>query len=199
MPYDYSTPRLGVTGRTHASNAEARASYQLFDIGIVPSNAYFKGSFIDRDRETFKAKTDFQHRWSDLKIEFKAGTLNNQSSKRNAAYDMRAAKMDFSSGRINAKKFATRTQENTWSNSIYKQLIVQKAESPMNMVVTFESLPSEAEQARLNRAGLVWTTLQSISAYSLFATLAQLGLAVAYTNHGYRISTMPEDQAVPTH
>lgn len=167
MPYDKSHPRLGVTGRKHPSNAEARASFQLAQIGITPSNAYFKGKFIDRDRATFKAKTDFQHSWTDLKIEFKAGTLNDQGSKRNAEYGMKAAKIDYSRGRINAEQFASRTQESSWSNSIYKQRIVQKAQTPMNMVVTFESLPSKAEQARLNRAGLVWTTLESISGVQL--------------------------------
>jgi hypothetical protein len=194
MTYNYSQPRIGVKGGKHLSNAEARASFQLHKMGIDPSNAYYKGSFADRYRTQFKAKTDFQHSWTDLKIEFKAGTLNNQSTKQGADYGMTAARMDYNRRRISAKQFATLTQENTWSNSLYKQLIVQKRESPLNMVLTFESLPNEAEQARLNRAGLVWTTLESVSAYSLFATLANLGLAVAYTNHGYRISTIPEDQ-----
>lgn len=194
MSYDYTKPRIGVTGRPHPSNAEARASFLLDTLRIKPSNSYYKGSFSDRYSASFKAKTDFQHADTDLKIEFKAGTLNSQDSKQSAEYAMKAARIDYSRGRINAKQFATLTQENTWSNSLYKQRIVQRVESPLNMVVTFESLPSADEQARLNRNRLVWTTLDSISEYSLFATLANLGHEVAYANHGYRISTIKDDQ-----
>lgn len=194
MPYDYSNPRLGVTGWKHPSNAEARASFRLHEMGIVPSNAYYKGPFLDRYRNPFKAKTDFQSRHTDLKVEFKAGILNAQDSKQDAEHAMICAKRDYKYSRINAKQFATLTQEGSWSNSLSKQLVVQKVESPLNMVVAFESLPDAAEQARLNRNRLVWTTLDSISEYSLFAVLANLGHSVAYANHGYRISTIPSDQ-----
>lgn len=113
-----STKYLGVTGKTHKSMAEAKASFLLYHHGWVPCEAAFPHEFTDSEGTTYTAQPDFHHPATGFYAEFKAHKMNGKGTKRAAVAAMARIDSDIAQGFIAASKRPYKALENAWNHSI---------------------------------------------------------------------------------
>ncbi|MDO9419963.1 MAG: hypothetical protein Q7T66_04795 [Herminiimonas sp.] len=127
--------------------------------------------FKDKQGVSFKAKADFYHPATGLFIELKCSELNSKTSKASADKAI-ARQLEWRNGNLK-----TIDELNfSWSNSIYKQSIVQKELTRNNFIIVFDVLPNFDEAQRLIKAGLVWCDLRSLPSYLGFLQLQRAGI-----------------------
>lgn len=130
-------------------------------------------TFKDKKGDSFKAKADFYHPTTGLFIELKCSKLNSKTSK--ASADKAIARQ------LNWRNGILETVDElncSWSNSIYKQAIVQKKLTRNNFIIVFDLLPNYEEATRLLKAGLVWCDLKSLPSYLAFLQFQKAGITV---------------------
>lgn len=180
MFYNKTRPLIGVTGRTHQSASEAETSFQLARLGITPCDAYYPVTFKDADGATFKARSDFIHNDSGVRIEFKAGNLNGKKTIAHAAVAEAKLMRDVALGFVSVNNLPYRRLKIGWNHSVHKQKAVVAALTPANFVLVLKHEPNASEVAKMRRAGIFWRTMKTIPVYAFFLKLASLGLDVGF-------------------
>jgi len=157
------------------SKAEAMAADKFAKHGATRFDSLFGVDFIDKNGEAFRAKPDFWHQQYDIYIEYKPCELNNKTSKRAAENKMHSQAM-YRGGRL------TRHDEllHSWSNSAYKQSIVQERLGYLNFVVCFEKNPTFKEAKFYEKRGIRWCTLASLRNYLAVMHFQKRGLAFSF-------------------
>jgi hypothetical protein len=194
MSYDESQPRLGATGLEHASAAEAKASFRLAPLGILPHDVAYPVTFKDRTGATFTARSDFRHERSGVMFEFKASNLNSKTTIATAAKAEARVMRDEALGFLNPRNRTFRLLDAQWNHSLYKQAAVVASLSPASVVLVLKEAPDAKEAERLTKAGIFWRTLKTISPFALYLKLAALGLDVGFT-----ASACPKSDEGPWH
>ena len=179
--YDRSQPLVGVTGATHDSFDEAKASFRLAPMGIMRCTETYPVTFTDRKGDTFTAKSDFKCQASGTWFEFKSATLNGRTTLATAK------KAEATVRRNDALCFVTkgtlryRLLESQWCHSRYKQAAVVNTLTPANVVLVFKHAPGDVAAKRLAKAGIFYRTLDNVSVFALYLRLAAAGLDVGFT------------------
>jgi len=188
MEYDRSRPRVGVTGLTHQSAAEAQASFWLAPLGIVPCDAPYPVTFTDAKGERFTARSDFLHERTGVRIEFKASRLNGKKNKAHAAVAEAKVLRDEALGFHTARSRHYRMLRVGWNHSLHKQAAVVAALTPAKVVLVLSDEPCPQEAQRLDKAGIFWRTRKTLPAYALFLRMASQGLDVGFRVPGHAFS-----------
>jgi len=190
--YNRKTPLIGVTGKTHKSAAEAKASFQLFKYGIVPCEDKFEQEFIDAEGKTFRACPDFVHSATGVFFEFKTRKLNGKKTKTVADEAMRKVEEGIARGWIKSKDLTFKRLENAWNHSIQKVAAVARQLPPSTpLVLLYEDEQDLNEERRCARNGVFMLSLKNLSVFTMFLKMASIGLAVRFKRNGFEFSVMP--------
>lgn len=181
MTYDSTRPFIGATGLTHDSKAEAEASFQLARLGITPCNELYPVRFRDGNGASFTARSDFIHRASAVRFEFKAAPLHNIQTKAYATKATARARRDDAMGFLGDRSRSYRMLRSGWNHSIGKQAAGVAALTPANVVLIFKNEPTPTQAKWMAGAGIFWVTLKTLPAFALYLKLASQGLDVGFT------------------
>jgi hypothetical protein len=110
-----STRLVGITGKSHKSAAEAKASFSLYRHGWVPCEAVFPQEFIDSEGTRYTAQPDFHHPATGFYAEFKAHKMNGKGTRRAAVAAMAQIDSDIAQGFIAAGKRPYKALLNQWN------------------------------------------------------------------------------------
>lgn len=166
---------LGYGGTPFDSLAEAKASFRFAELSCFHAKSKFSQTFKDMEGTEFRACPDFYHARYGLYLEFKTATLNGVKTK--ASADKQLNEKEAFKGSLSLYD----RLKLQWNHARRKHAIVQKALTPQNYVVVFESAVPIAAAVDYINAGIVFCTLASLPSYLAKVRLAQLGLHVAFT------------------
>lgn len=185
-------PLIGIHGNLHDSAAEAMASFVLYPLGIVKCNDYYPATFKDADGRLYKARSDFIHSLSGIRIEYKA-TERLNGLKTVAYADKAAARLrqEELAGYVNSRNRQLRMLQAAWSESIKKLAGVVKVLTPSRVILVRTTAPDAKEHRRLIKHGIFYRTLQNLSAFAFFLKLASMGLAVGFYTDSHEFSVVP--------
>jgi hypothetical protein len=188
--YDKNFPVIGVTGKPHLSAAEAKASFHLARFGIVPCDDYYPVTFQDPKAVSFNARSDFIHKASAVWFEFKCSRLNGLKTKANAAKAEARFQEREARGYINNRNRQSEILKASWSNSIEKQSAVINTLTPAKVVLILKDEPDEKEARRLEKKGIFYRSMKTISVFAFFLKLAFLGLDVGFqtSTHAFSVA-----------
>lgn len=157
------------------SKAETVAAEKFAKHGALRFDTLFSVDFVDKNGDMFRAKPDFWHQRFDIYIEYKPCELNNKTSKQSAENKMRSQAM-YRGGSV------TRHDEllHSWSNSAYKQSIVQEKLGYLNFVVCFEKNPTLKQAKFYEKRGIRWCTLPSLLNYLAVMHFKKRGLVCSF-------------------
>ena len=160
---------------TFDSIAEESAAPAFAALGAIRCNTPFDTLFEDKKGETFAACPDFYHDQFGVFIEYKPCSLNNKTFKKSADNKVRA--------QLTYRGYSIRADEvlHSWSNSAFKQAIVQQTLGHYNFVVCFAKPPTPEEADYYETRGIAWCTLRGLRNYLAFAHFRKRGLDVAFT------------------
>jgi hypothetical protein len=188
--YDTKASRIGITGKTHDSAAEAKASFKLYQHGWVPCTELFPQTFTDSEGTEYRACPDFHHPATGFYAEFKARKMNGKKTKRAAMAAV--AKMDdeIARGFLAAEKRPYKLLDHAWNHSI-QTVACKTAQLPSNtpLVVIYEKQADLNEERRCARNGVFMLSLDNLPCFNAFLLFASLGLNVEFSRHGFKYGT----------
>lgn len=168
-------PTPGYAGILHPSKAEAQASFLLAKYGIYACSDYLPVQLHDSEGVPFNAKSDFLHKPTGIRFEFKVDSVNATGSIRTSTSQLAASRS--TSEVAKALKFG-------WNHSAAKLAACQEAmsEAGSALVVLFAKEPEQEVQDRLAKRGTFWLTIGSrgFNIFMLYLKLAGAGLAVGF-------------------
>ena len=189
MKYDSSSSMklVGVTGKTHKSAAEAKASFRLYRHGWVPCEANFPQEFIDAEGTHYIAQPDFRHPATGFFAEFKAHKMNGKGTRRAAVAAMAKIDSDIAQGFIAASKRPFKALENGWNHSI-QTMACKSAQLPSStpLVLIYETEQDLNEERRCARNGVFMLSLRNLQSFNGFLLFASMGLDVEFSRHCFR-------------
>ena len=189
MKYDSSiTMKLvGVTGKTHKSAAEAKASFKLYSHGWVPCEADFPQEFIDSEGTRYIAQPDFHHPATGFYAEFKAHKMNGKGTRRAAVAAMAKIDSDIEQGFIARSKRPFKALENAWNHSI-QTMACKSAQLPSStpLVLIYETEQDINEERRCARNGVFMLSLANLQSFNAFLLFASMGLDVKFSRNCFR-------------
>ena len=117
---------IGAAGITHPSEAEAKLSFPLFNLGILSSETFYPEPFADGEGHPFRAKSDFRDSYvEDIRIETKSGSLNGLRSCATASNALAKFEQSYACGYIKDKDKDYLKLMASWSASVSKFKLVQ--------------------------------------------------------------------------
>lgn len=185
--YNRKTPLIGVTGTKHKSEAEAKASFELYKYGFIPYENKFPQVFFDAENKPFWACPDFIHVATGMFAEFKTKKMNGKGFKARADKAMQEVERQIAAGWVKEENRTYKQLEHAWNHSIQKVAAVSN-QLPLNtpLVLIYENdKVREKDENRCVRNGVFMISLEKISAFALFLKLASLGLAVGFERQGF--------------
>jgi hypothetical protein len=182
-----STKLVGITGKTHKSAAEAKASFPLYRHGWIPCEATFPQEFIDSEGTRYIAQPDFHHPATGFYAEFKAHRMNGVGTKRAAVAAMARLESDIAQGFVAASKRGFKTLQNQWNHSI-QTMACKSAQLPSNtpLVLIYETEQDINEERRCNRNGVFMLSLDNLQSFNGFLLFASMGLDVQFSRNCFR-------------
>jgi hypothetical protein len=182
-----STKFLGVTGKTHKSAAEAKASFVMYRYGWIPCEAPFPQEFIDSEGTTYTAQPDFHHPTTGFYAEFKAHKMNGKGTRRAAVAAMAQIDSDIAQGFLSASKRPFKALQNAWNHSI-QTMACKTAQLPSHtpLVLIYETAQDLNEERRCARNGVFMLSLENLQSFNGYLLFASLGLDVGFSRNGFR-------------
>lgn len=189
MKYNIKNKFVGVTGKTHKSAAEAKASFKLHPNGWVPYEEKFPQTFIDDEGTEYQAMPDFIHAATGFYAEFKAHRMNGKKTRRAAMDAMAKVDDDIANGYLDPTKRAYRELQNAWHHSIQTMACKSKQlPSSTPLVLIYEKLQDLNEERRCVRNGVFMLSLDNMYCFNAFLRFASVGLDVSFSRLGFRYS-----------
>lgn len=187
-----STKLLGITGKTHKSAAEAKASFPLYKHGWVPCEIAFPQEFIDSEGSRYTAHPDFIHTATGFYAEFKAHRMNGKGTRRAALAAMAQVDSDIASGFLDPAKRPYRALQLGWNHSI-QTMACKTAQLPSEtpLVLIYETRADLKEERRCARNGVFMLSLDNLHSFNGFLLFASLGLDVGFTRNEFRFGVQP--------
>ncbi|AXA92516.1 hypothetical protein [Massilia sp. YMA4] len=189
MKYDSKNKFVGVTGKTHKSAAEAKASFKLYPNGWLPYEEKFPQTFVDDDGTEYQAMPDFIHAATGFYAEFKAHKMNGKKTRRAAFAAMAKVDHDIARGYLDPAKRPYRELENAWHHSI-QTMACKTRQLPTNtpLVLIYEEAQDINEERRCARNGVFMLSLDNMYCFNAFLRFASLGLDVSFSRCGFGYS-----------
>ena len=173
---------------TYDSAFEKESADYLSTLSVVRCNNPFPVFFSDKEGAIFNALSDFYHPPTGLLIELKCNALNSKTTVKSAKNAMQRIEdfRDYKGQSVTNFDMI----ENSWSNSIYKQSIVQLKMNSSKFILVFDKLPPIAEALRLVKKGLTFCDLKSLPSYLAFVQFQQHNITlfqftIDYPEDGY--------------
>lgn len=190
--YNKATPKIGVMNTKHDSEAEAKASFQLFKSGWIPYTSSFPQSFVDADGTVFYAKPDFIHEATGFYAEFKAHKLNGKGSKNAADAAMDEVASQIALGFTRPTDIGFKRLQHAWNHSIQK-VATCSSQLPNNtpLVLIYESAPDLNEERRCKRNGILMLHLANMNTFNFYLRMASFGLDVGFKRNGFSYGVQP--------
>ncbi|MDM5181178.1 hypothetical protein PO883_28760 [Massilia sp. DJPM01] len=189
-----STKFVGVTGKTHKSVAEAKASFRLYPHGWVPCEAAFPQEFIDSEGTRYTALPDFHHPATGFYAEFKAHKMNGKGTRRAAVAAMTKIDSHIAQGLIAAAKRPYKALENAWNHSIQTMACkCSQLPSETPIVLIYETMADLNEERRCARNGVFMLSLDNLQSFNGFLLFASLGLNVEFSRNDFRYGVTPNE------
>lgn len=178
---------VGVTGKTHKSAAEAKASFKLYRYGWMPCEEAFPQEFTDSEGTTYTALPDFRHEATGFYAEFKAHKMNGKGTRRAAVAAMAQLDSDIAQGFVAASKRPYKALENAWNHSI-QTMACKSAQLPSStpLVLIYETEQDLSEERRCARNGVFMLSLRNLQSFNAFLLFASLGLDVQFSRLAFR-------------
>lgn len=195
MKYCSKDKFTGVTGKTHKSAAEAKASFKLHPYGWVPYEAKFPQKFVDDKGTEYEAMPDFIHEATGFYAEFKAHRLNGKKTRSAATAAMAKIDKEIAQGHLDPAKRPYRELLNAWHHSI-QSMACKTAQLPSEtpLVLIYETEQDLNEERRCARNGVFMLSLENLHGLNSFLLLASLGLDVSFSRNGFRYGVAPAAQ-----
>lgn len=183
-------PTIGAAGITHPSQAEARLSFPLFNLGILSSETFYPELFTDGEGEAFRAKRDFRDKYiPDISYETKTGCLNGLRSCATAANALAKVEKEYTEGFISSDHIDYRRLAASWSASVSKFKLVQNQEAAAGRVaiMVYDKKPPPKTLARLDRSKVLWCVHGDSDwlTFNQFRLHARLGVQSSFIVKGH--------------
>lgn len=197
MKYDSKNKFTGVTGKTHKSAAEAKASFMLYPHGWVPYETKFPQKFVDDEGTEYEAMPDFIHEATGFYAEFKAHKLNGKKTRRAAIAAMEKVDREIAQGYLDPAKRPYRELQHAWHHSI-QTMACKTAQLPSHtpLVLIYEDAADLNEERRCARNGVFMLSIDNMHCFHAFLRFASLGLAVEFQRNGFQYGVAVHEQEV---
>lgn len=170
------------------------ASFLLAPLGIVKCDDYYEETFSDPDSRPYKARSDFIHSASGVRVEYKCtDRLNGLKTLASADKALARLRREEMAGYVNEGNRQRKMLNAAWSESIKKLAGVVAMLSPAQVVLLLATEPDAKEHKRLLRHGIFYRTLENLSAFAFFLKMASMGLAVSFYTDDHEFSVVTTD------
>ena len=185
---------IGAAGVTHPSEAEAKLSFPLFNLGILSSETFYPEPFADGEGELFRAKSDFRDSYvPDISIETKSGSLNGLRSCASAANALAKFEQSYADGFIKPEHYDFKKLEASWSASVSKFKLVQNQEAAAGRIaiMVYDKKPPAATFNRLEKSKVLWCIFGDSDwlTFQQFRLRARLGIRSTYDIKGHLLQS----------